>query len=250
MTLASGPDAELQVGNCCRCRACRYTTVHNGDDAGRWGRSRVRRAVRVLVARGATRSCGCRRANAAGLSEAARRSAASKKHQNISIGKAGRSVGLTPAEGARGGYESVDHPHGAAKAARRVGGTVTPWGVPTSKTRKKISARTCTSFAAGRNRHRNAEERIPCHAQSKRPFVDHHLMEKVEKHMGTGQAGYPHVVAPVDHHAGHGGDDDAVHNGQVCSRVHHGEFGGPLGEFAPTRQFRGHSGTSKEGGSK
>jgi len=26
--------------------------------------------------------------------------------------------------------------------------------------------------------------------------------------------------------------------------------GHKLGEFAPTRQFRGHSGTSKEGGSK
>ena len=77
-------------------------------------------------------------------------------------------------------------------------------------------------------------------------------MEKVEKHTwAPRQAGYPHVVALVDHHAGQlVGMTIAVHNGQKFVPVFITENSNKLGEFAPTRQFRGHSGTSKEGGSK
>ncbi len=86
----------------------------------------------------------------------------------------------------------------------------------------------------------------------KGPFVDEHLMQKVEKHMGTKDKRVirtwsrrstitPEMV----------GMTIAVHNGQKFMPVFVTEnsVGHKLGEFAPTRQFRGHSGT-KEGGSK
>jgi len=87
----------------------------------------------------------------------------------------------------------------------------------------------------------------------KGPFVDYHLMEKVEKHMGTKDKRVirtwsrrstitPEMV----------GMTIAVHNGQkfIPVFITENSVGHKLGEFAPTRQFRSHSGGSKEGGKK
>jgi small subunit ribosomal protein S19 len=84
----------------------------------------------------------------------------------------------------------------------------------------------------------------------KGPFVDDHLMKKVEKHMGGKDKRVirtwsrrstvtPEMV----------GMTIAVHNGQkfVPVFITENAVGHKLGEFAPTRQFRAHSGT-KEGG--
>jgi len=87
----------------------------------------------------------------------------------------------------------------------------------------------------------------------KGPFVDHHLMEKVEKHMGTKDK---RVIRTWSRRSTITPDmvgmTIAVHNGQkfVPVFITENSVGHKLGEFAPTRQFRGHSGTSKEGGSK
>ncbi|MGI6461618.1 MAG: 30S ribosomal protein S19 [Candidatus Hydrogenedentales bacterium] len=85
----------------------------------------------------------------------------------------------------------------------------------------------------------------------KGPFVDSHLMKKVEKHMGTKDKRVirtwsrrstitPEMV----------GMTIAVHNGQkfIPVFITENSVGHKLGEFAPTRQFRSHSGGSREGG--
>ena len=63
------------------------------------------------------------------------------EHENVSIGKAGRSRWLGKRGNVRGvAMNPVDHPHGGGEG-RSSGGRhpVTPWGVPTKgyKTRKK-----------------------------------------------------------------------------------------------------------------
>lgn len=80
----------------------------------------------------------------------------------------------------------------------------------------------------------------------KGPFVDDHLMKKVEKHMSGGDKRVirtwsrrstilPEMV----------GLTIAVHNGNKFLPVFVTEnmVGHKLGEFAPTRSFRGHGGT-------
>ena len=82
----------------------------------------------------------------------------------------------------------------------------------------------------------------------KGPFVDDHLMKKVEQAQETGSRKViktwsrrsdiiPEMV----------GLTFAVHNGNKFIPVYVSEnmVGHKLGEFAPTRQFRGHSGSNK-----
>ncbi len=82
----------------------------------------------------------------------------------------------------------------------------------------------------------------------KGPFVDDHLMKKVEKHMSSGDKRVirtwsrrstvtPEMV----------GLTIAVHNGNKFLPVFVSEnmVGHKLGEFAPTRTYRGHAGGKK-----
>lgn len=82
----------------------------------------------------------------------------------------------------------------------------------------------------------------------KGPFVDDHLMKKVEKHMSSGDKRVirtwsrrstvtPEMV----------GLTIAVHNGNKFLPVFVSEnmVGHKLGEFAPTRTFKGHAGAKK-----
>ena len=83
----------------------------------------------------------------------------------------------------------------------------------------------------------------------KGPFIDGHLMEKVEKQNRTGDKRVirtwsrrstitPDMV----------GSTIAVHNGNKFLPVFVSEnmVGHKLGEFSPTRTFRGHSGTKSD----
>lgn len=87
----------------------------------------------------------------------------------------------------------------------------------------------------------------------KGPYVDPRLLEKVEELNAANRRQvirtwsrastiFPQMV----------GHTIAVHDGRrhVPIYITENMVGHKLGEFAPTRQFRGHSGTSKEGGSK
>jgi small subunit ribosomal protein S19 len=87
----------------------------------------------------------------------------------------------------------------------------------------------------------------------KGPFVDDHLTEKVEK---LNKSGDKKVIKTWSRRSmiipdmiGH---TIAVHNGAKHVPVYITEqmIGHKLGEFAPTRFFRGHSGSDKKAGKK
>jgi len=87
----------------------------------------------------------------------------------------------------------------------------------------------------------------------KGPFVDDHLNEKVEK---LNKSGDKKVIKTWSRRSmiipdmiGH---TIAVHNGAKHVPVYITEqmIGHKLGEFAPTRFFRGHSGSDKKAGKK
>ena len=83
----------------------------------------------------------------------------------------------------------------------------------------------------------------------KGPYIDHNLEEKVEgMNGGKTKKGViktwsrRSTISPE--FVGH---TFAVHNGNKCIPVYVTEFmvGHKLGEFSPTRNFRGHAGTKK-----
>jgi large subunit ribosomal protein L2 len=148
MTVESGDRADITVGNALPLRAIPTgTTVHNVEitpgKGGQMGRS-AGTAIQ-LVAKEGTRATlrlpsgemrmvpiECR-ATVGSIGNA--------EHQNITVGKAGRSrhKGIRPQT--RGtAMNPVDHPHGGGEGSTTAGRhPVTPWGVPTLgyPTRKK-----------------------------------------------------------------------------------------------------------------
>jgi len=82
----------------------------------------------------------------------------------------------------------------------------------------------------------------------KGPFIDDHLMKKVDDSNKSGQKKviktWSRRSTILPEFVGH---TFAVHNGNKFIPVYVSEnmVGHKLGEFAPTRQFRGHSGASK-----
>jgi large subunit ribosomal protein L2 len=50
------------------------------------------------------------------------------EHENISLGKAGRSAGRASADRARRGDDPVDHPMGGGEGRTSAAAPVTPWG--------------------------------------------------------------------------------------------------------------------------
>ena len=148
MTIFSGPEAEFQVGNCLPLeRIPLGTVIHNVEmTPGKGGQ----------IARSAGNSCQllAKEGQFAALripSGEMRRvplkcratigQTGNTDHNNISLGKAGRSRWLGRRPKVRGVVMNpVDHPHGGGEG-RTSGGRhpVTPWGVPTKghRTRKK-----------------------------------------------------------------------------------------------------------------
>lgn len=83
----------------------------------------------------------------------------------------------------------------------------------------------------------------------KGPYVDIKLLAKVEKQKEGNQRTpvktWSRACTVVPDFIGH---TFAVHNGRTFHQVHVTDnmVGHKLGEFAPTRTFRGHGGTKKE----
>jgi large subunit ribosomal protein L2 len=148
MVLDSGPEAELQVGNCLPLsRMPLGTTVHNVElTPGRGGKmARAAGNGCQLIARegryAALRLPSGEMRRVLAECRATIGNVGNEEHQNISIGKAGRTRWLGRRPKVRGVVMNpVDHPHGGGEG-RTSGGRhpVTPWGVPTKghKTRKK-----------------------------------------------------------------------------------------------------------------
>ena len=83
----------------------------------------------------------------------------------------------------------------------------------------------------------------------KGPFVDQPLLERIE---GMNEAGEKKVVKTWSRRStiipGMVGHTVAVHNGKKFIPVYVSEnmVGHKLGEFAPTRSFKGHAGSKKD----
>ena len=148
MTVSSGPDAEIAVGNCLPLSAMPVgTIVHNVElqpgRGGQMGRSagpsiqlmaRENDMATLRLPSGEMRMvrADCRATvGVIGNSE----------HQTVKVGKAGRKRHMGVRPQTRGtAMNPVDHPHGGGEGSTTAGRhPVTPWGVPTLgfRTRKK-----------------------------------------------------------------------------------------------------------------
>lgn len=84
----------------------------------------------------------------------------------------------------------------------------------------------------------------------KGPYVDTKLMKKVQKQKGTGQREpiktWARACTIVPEFVGH---TFLIHNGKIFHKLFVTEdmVGHRLGEFSPTRIFRGHGGVKKKG---
>jgi large subunit ribosomal protein L2 len=148
MTVESGERADITVGNCLPLRAIPTgTTVHNVEltpgRGGQMGRS-AGTAIQLVAKEGnrATLRLPSGEMRMVPIDcRATVGSIGNAEHQNITIGKAGRSrhKGIRPQT--RGtAMNPVDHPHGGGEGSTTAGRhPVTPWGVPTLgyPTRKK-----------------------------------------------------------------------------------------------------------------
>ena len=172
-------------------------------------------------------------------------------HGNIEIGKAGRSRHLGKRPQTRGtAMNPVDHPHGGGEGSTTPGRhPVTPWGVPTLgyPTRKK---RKPSDRDIVRRRRRGAQEVEMSRSSKKGPWVEERLMARIEAMNSSGNKQmirtwsrtstiFPEMV----------GHTIAVHDGRkhVPVFVSESMVGHKLGEFAPTRMFRGHAGGDRAG---
>ncbi|MDP8943098.1 MAG: 50S ribosomal protein L2 [Actinomycetota bacterium] len=153
-TVANGPGADIAVGNCLELRRIPTgTTVHNVEltpgRGGQLGRS-AGTAIQLVAKEGdratlrlpsgemRTVPSDCR-ATIGAIGNA--------EHQNVDLGKAGRSRHLGRRPQTRGtAMNPVDHPHGGGEGSTTPGRhPVTPWGVPTlgypTRKRRKPSDR-------------------------------------------------------------------------------------------------------------
>jgi ribosomal protein S19 len=175
---------------------------------------------------------------------------------NINWGKAGRMRWKGKRPTVRGvAMNPVDHPHGGGEG-KTSGGRhpVSPWGKPEGRTRHPTKPATSSSSDAGapaRSGRRSQEPGEMPRSLKKGPFVDDHLLKKVDvAEREEQQAGHQDLVAPVDDHPGDFiGHTFAVHDGRkhVPVFVTESMVGHKLGEFAPTRTFRGHEKDDKKG---
>ena len=147
-TVASGEKADITVGNCLPLSSIPTgTTVHNVElsagRGGQMGRS-AGTAIQVVAKEGehATLRLPSGEMRMVRLEcRATVGSIGNSEHQNIDLGKAGRSRHKGRRPQTRGtAMNPVDHPHGGGEGSTTAGRhPVTPWGVPTLgyRTRKK-----------------------------------------------------------------------------------------------------------------
>jgi large subunit ribosomal protein L2 len=148
MTVMSGPEADIQVGNCLPlANMPTGTTVHNIElQPGRGGQlARSAGASVQLMAKDGDMATLRLPSGEMRMVRAECRATVGEignaEHQNIKIGKAGRKRHMGVRPQTRGtAMNPVDHPHGGGEGSTTPGRhPVTPWGVPTLgyRTRKK-----------------------------------------------------------------------------------------------------------------
>jgi large subunit ribosomal protein L2 len=144
----SGPNADIQVGNALPLRSIPTgTTIHNVElqpgRGGQLGRS-AGTAIQLMAKEGKYATVRLPSGEMRMVPIEARATIGTignPEHENIDLGKAGRSRHRGKRPQTRGvAMNPVDHPHGGGEAHHTPGGhPVTPWGVPTLgyRTRKK-----------------------------------------------------------------------------------------------------------------
>lgn len=144
----SGPDADIRVGNCLPLGDMPVgTVVHNVElkpgQGGKLGRS-AGTSIQLVAKEGdmvTLRLPSSEMRMVRAECRATVGSLSNSEHQNLKIGKAGRSRHKGRRPQTRGvAMNPVDHPHGGGEAHHTPGGhPVTPWGKPTIgyRTRKK-----------------------------------------------------------------------------------------------------------------
>ncbi len=172
------------------------------------------------------------------------------EHENVSLGKAGRKRWMGKMPHNRGvSMNPVDHPHGGGEG-KTSGGRhpVTPWGQPTRGFKTRNNKRTNKWIVT-----RKAEEEIGRdmgRSLAKGPFVDDHLMKKVaamnDKNEKKVVRTWSRRSTILPEFIGH---TLAVHNGKKFIPVYVTEnmVGHKLGEFSPTRVFKGHAAKAAAG---
>ena len=167
------------------------------------------------------------------------------EHELLSVGKAGKSRWLGKRPKVRGvAMNPVDHPLGGGEGKSSGGRPPTsPWGKAEGKKtrhRKKGSTKMIV-----RGRKRGKATTVMARSVKKGPFVQESLMTKVQvlnsKNEKRVVKTWSRASTILPEFVGH---TFAVHNGNKFVPVYVTEnmVGHKLGEFAPTRLFRGHSG--------
>ena len=175
-------------------------------------------------------------------------------HENVHIGKAGRTrhMGIRPT--VRGSVMNPnDHPHGGGEGRAPVGrpGPVTPWGKPALGYKTRKGKNPTNKFIIKRRNSKYGGNEMS-RSIKKGPFVAPELYKRVEE---LNKAGEKKVLKTWSRAStifpSFVGHTIAVHDGRKHVPVYITEdmVGHKLGEFVPTRTFRGHSG-SKTANSK
>ena len=256
MTVASGENADIAVGNCLElARMPVGTVVHNVElQPGRGGQmARSAGASVQLMAKDGEIATLRLPSGEMRLVRAECRATVgtigNAEHQNVKVGKAGRKRHMGVRPQTRGvAMNPVDHPHGGGEGSTTAGRhPVTPWGVPTLgyRTRKKNKRSDCLHSARPPARKGQA---AMSRSSKKGPWVEARLMARIEalnaannkKMLRTWSRAstiFPEMV----------GHTIAVHDGRKHVPVFISEsmVGHKLGEFAPTRVFRGHAGSGR-----
>src|SRR5919198_5501793 len=151
MTVQSGPDAEIAVGNCLPlANMPTGTVVHNLElepgRGGQLGRS-AGTSIQLMAKDGGRATLRLPSGEMRMVRAECRATVGvigNADHQNVTIGKAGRKRHMGVRPQTRGtAMNPVDHPHGGGEGSTTPGRhPVTPWGVPTLgyRTRKKRKA--------------------------------------------------------------------------------------------------------------
>ena len=256
MSVSSGDEAEISVGNCIPlARMPVGTVIHNVElQPGRGGQmARSAGASVQLMAKDGDMATLRLPSGEMRMVRAECRATVgtigNAEHQNVKVGKAGRKRHMGVRPQTRGvAMNPVDHPHGGGEGSTTAGRhPVTPWGVPTLgyRTRKKNKG---SDKYIVRGRRRGKGKQQMSRSSKKGPWVEERLMARIEamnaentkKMLRTWSRAstiFPDMV----------GHTLAVHDGKKHVPVFISEsmVGHKLGEFAPTRIFRGHAGSGK-----
>ena len=256
MRVRSGDEAEISVGNCLElARMPVGTVVHNIEmQPGRGGQmARSAGASAQLMAKDAGMATLRLPSGEMRMVRAECRATVgtlgNTEHQNVKVGKAGRKRHMGVRPQTRGtAMNPVDHPHGGGEGSTTAGRhPVTPWGVPTLGYRTRKRNKPSSRYIV-RGRRRGKGKRTMSRSSKKGPWVEERLMHRIEalnaennkKMLRTWSRAstiFPEMV----------GHTIAVHDGKKHVPVFISEamVGHKLGEFAPTRVFRGHAGSGR-----